>query len=78
MSDVKKTEELACPGVDCGATVVVTVDQIAEGARVKCPNGHEFRLGGPTGASLGPANEDEWRRTSKKTIRFDEHGKKKD
>ena len=76
MSDGKKTEELACPGFDCKATVVVTVDQIAERARVRCKNGHEFMLGGSS-ASDSPTSEDEWRRTSKKTIRF-EHGKKKD
>jgi hypothetical protein len=77
MSDGKKTEELACPGFDCQATVVVTVDQIAERARVKCKNGHEFNLGGSASVDNGPTSEDEWRRTSKKTIRL-EHGKKKD
>ncbi|MDB4996314.1 MAG: hypothetical protein JWM74_3746 [Myxococcaceae bacterium] len=76
MSDGKKTEELACPGFDCQATVVVTVDQIAERARVRCANGHEFMLGG-SAQSDSPTSEDEWRRSSKKTIRL-EHGKKKD
>jgi hypothetical protein len=72
-----KTEELACPGFDCKATIVVTVDQIAERARVRCPNGHEFNLGGTTGSD-GPTSEAEWRHTRKQTIRLDEHGKKKD
>jgi hypothetical protein len=75
MSDGKKTEELACPGFDCRATIVVTVDQIAQGARVKCPNGHEFLL---NSGGDGPSSEAEWRRTSKKTIRLDTGGKKKD
>ena len=72
-----KTEELACPGFDCRATIVVTVDQIAARARVKCANGHEFNLGGSP-RSDSPKSEDEWRQSRKQTIRLDEHGKKKD
>ncbi len=76
MTDGKKTEELACPGFDCKAKVVVTVEQIAARARVKCPNGHEFMLGGSAGSD-SPTNDAEWRRSGKKTIRLD-HDKKKD
>jgi hypothetical protein len=77
MSDGKKTEELACPGFDCMATVVVTLEQIAAGAQVTCANGHQFHLGGPTGASTTPTSDAEWSRTNKKTIQL-AGGKKRD